>query len=144
MPIEKKVVITRFQPFTASYEFVDASSSTNSLSNFSDTTTHQLASGYYCVGIMKENFHGSSSWLILKAFYNGTGNDLPLTFHGNHYYKSRPKYNDVTVTGAWGLILTASSKLVRLCAPWSAMNNNIGEISVLVNPDEMSFDGITF
>ena len=144
MPIEKKVVITKFQPFTESYKFVDASSSTKFLSNFSDTTTHQLASGYYCVGIMKENFQGSSNWLVLKAYYNGTGNDLPLTFPGNHYYITRPKYNNVTVTGTWGLILTASSKLVRLCAPWCAIINNVGEISVLVNPNEMSFDGITF
>ena len=141
MPIEKKVVIINFQPFTTSYEFIDASRPIKRLSNFSDTTTHQLASGYYCVGIMKENFQGSTKWLVLKAYYNGTGNDLPLTFHGKHYYSSYPKDNDVTVTGSWGLILSAS---LRLFAPWCAMINNVGEISVLVNPHEMSFDGITF
>lgn len=106
------------------------------------TITHQLAPEYYCLGIFQEVINGSN-WLILKAFYNGTGNDLPITFPGKHYYYTRPKKSNVTVTGSWGVFLGQSFSK-RLFASWGAMNNNIGEISFLANPNEMSFDGITF
>ena len=107
------------------------------------TITHQLAPEYYCLGIFQEVIEGSN-WLILKAFYNGTGNDLPITFPGKHYYYTRPKRSDVTVTGSWGVFLGLYNLQKRLFASWSAMNNNIGEISFLANPNVMSFDGITF
>ena len=106
------------------------------------TITHQLAPENYCLGIFQEVIEGSN-WLILKAFYNGTGNDLPITFPGKHYYYSRPKKNNVTVTGSWGVFLGLSFSK-RLFAPWGAMNNNVGEISFLANPNVMSFSGITF
>ena len=81
--------------------------------------------------------------LLLKAIYNGTGNDLPITFPGKHYYYAESKRSDITVTGSWGVFLGLSfSKM--LFAPWGAMNNNVGEISFLANPNVMSFDGITF
>lgn len=106
------------------------------------TITHQLAPENYCLGIFQEVIEGSN-WLILKAIYNGTGNDLPITFPGKHYFYTRPKNSNVTVTGSWGVFLGRSFSK-RLFAPWGAMNNNVGEISFLANPNVMTFDGITF
>lgn len=84
-----------------------------------------------------------SNWIILKAIYNGTGNNLPITIPGKHYFFTRPKNSDVTVTGSWGVFIGQSFSK-KLFAPWGAMNNNIGEISFLVNPDEVVFYGVSF
>lgn len=88
---------------------------------------------------MKDEFQ-NSNWTLLKAYYNGTENEIPLQFPGKHYYLSRTA--STAATGAWGVIMSSSA--VRLFAPWGAMNNNIGEIAFLVNPNEVIFNGISF
>ena len=115
---------------------------TEFLTTNSTTRTHQLLPDYYCVGIFQDVIE-KSNWLLLKAIYNGTGNDLSITFPGKYYYYARSKSSNVTVTGSWGVFLGLSYSK-RLFAPWGAMNNNVGEISFLANPNVMSFSGITF
>lgn len=88
---------------------------------------------------MKENFLGLN-WILLKAYYNGTENEIPLTFHGDHYYLD--KSPSIAVTGSWGIALSSSTR--RLFSPWSAIYNNVGEIAFTYNPDEVIFDGVTF
>ena len=115
---------------------------TGLLPSYSRTTTHQLPPEYYCIGLFQEVIEGSN-WILVKAIYNGTENDLPITIPGKHYFFVRPKNSDVTVTESWGVFIGQSFSK-KLFAPWGVMNNNVGEISFLANPNEVDFYKVSF